>query len=65
MGFLHIIYSFNLHSILIHLIYIAYYTSMNEYIINHVLITLQVLIYESTYDVTCILIHLNSTLSTQ
>ena len=46
-------------NILIHLIYIAYYTYMNEYI------TLQVLIYKNTYDVTCILIHLNSTLSTQ
>ena len=38
---------------------------MNEYIINHALITLQVLIYKNTYDITCILIHLNSTLSTQ
>ena len=33
-GFLNIIYSFDLHWILIHLIYIAYYTSMSEYIIK-------------------------------
>ena len=29
---------------------------MNEYIINHVLIALQVPIYKNTYDITCILI---------